>query len=491
MNLAQFMDGIQAAAAMAGPIAATALWQGAAIALGLALCLRLTPRVSANVRFVVWTAGFAALVALPFLQQIAQDGVAMGSGPGLKPWLQVDLRWGVAIGALWMVGSLIRVVDLAIHCLRLRRLWKAAVPVKQRMALPARAGGRKTVEICTTQELDRPSVIGFFAPRILIPEWLYERLTGAELDQIVLHEVEHLRRCDDWTNLLQKLCLVLFPLNPALWWMERQLCKEREMACDEGVIAITQAPRAYAACLTSLAERGLERKAEALSLGAWQRRPELVRRVQSILRRGRILSPVASGALVATLGGSLLVVSIELARCPQFVAFVPTQNTTLTARSAQDEGTDAVDAVYRLDAHRMAGFRAVETKSVMQAAKPVAHMQSAATHRRMPKSAAGTARVQEIKTKLTAPRTGPTQEKQDQQWIMLTSWEQIVTSRAPAAADMRSDEASNSDSQPGIQIATRITVTQLVFKVVRADSKSSQSSQPKAVFRDGWLVFQL
>ena len=56
------------------------------------------------------------------------------------------------------------------------------------------------------------------------------------------------------------------------------------MACDDGVIRVTRAPRAYAACLASLAERGLQRRAEALSLGAWQRRPELVHRVHSILR---------------------------------------------------------------------------------------------------------------------------------------------------------------------------------------------------------------
>ncbi len=54
-------------------------------------------------------------------------------------------------------------------------------------------------------------MIGFFAPRILIPEWLYLRLTPGELEQVVLHEAEHLRRRDDWTNLLQKLAWFCFP----------------------------------------------------------------------------------------------------------------------------------------------------------------------------------------------------------------------------------------------------------------------------------------
>ena len=90
--------------------------------------------------------------------------------------------------------------------MRLRRLWKAARPIELSAALAAPLknlrGGRVT--ICTTEMLDRPSVIGFLAPRILIPKWLMARLTQGELEQIVLHEAEHLRRFDDWTNLVQK-----------------------------------------------------------------------------------------------------------------------------------------------------------------------------------------------------------------------------------------------------------------------------------------------
>ncbi len=133
-------------------------------------------------------------------------------------------------------------------------------------------GADAAAQVCTTTELDRPSVIGFFAPRILIPEWLYARLTREELEHVILHESEHLRRYDDWINLAQKLCLVVFPLNPALAWMERRLCREREMACDDGVVRATQAPRAYAACLASLAERGLNgSRRRYLALFHWAR----------------------------------------------------------------------------------------------------------------------------------------------------------------------------------------------------------------------------
>ena len=138
-----------------------------------------------------------------------------------------------------------------------RRIGRAARPVAAPAELRSamKLAGRRPVELCTSQEVEKPCVVGFFRPRILVPGWLLAELSADELSQIVLHELEHLRRLDDLTNLLQKFLLALLPLHPGLFFIERQLCREREMACDEGVVRRTRAPRAYAACLASVAER--------------------------------------------------------------------------------------------------------------------------------------------------------------------------------------------------------------------------------------------
>jgi hypothetical protein len=204
----------------------------------------------------------------------------------------------------------------------------------------SKIGGRQAV-VCTSDEVDRPTVIGFFAPKILIPGWLLEKLTAAELEQVVLHETGHLGRADDWMNLLQKIALVVFPLNPVLTWVERRLCLERELAVDESVLRACAgkagAAKAYAACLATLAEYRLERRAIvprlALVLGAlgresnpsqqagWGPRSELGRRVGRILRRGESMKPL-HGRLV--LGGAmlgLLGAAVGLERCPPVVGF--------------------------------------------------------------------------------------------------------------------------------------------------------------------------
>jgi beta-lactamase regulating signal transducer with metallopeptidase domain len=552
----------------AAPIAVTAVWQGAVVACGLAICLRLAPRTSAEHRFAVWAAAFVSLVSLPLVSRFpdfvsrfadfssaAVGGVSSAARTATVggPWLQLDIRWSMAICALWAVATLVRAGDLAVHSLRLRKLWKDAVPVELGGRFTESAAGlwsRGRVEICTTTTLQRPSVIGFLKPRILIPDWLFRKLTPGELEQIVLHESEHLRRRDDWTNLFQKVCLVLFPLNPALVWIERRLCREREMACDDGVIRVTHAPRAYAACLASLAERGLERRAEALSLGAWQRRPELVGRVHSILRRKHTLGTLGTRALLGTLGCGLLVGSIELARCPQLIAFVPERNVDASLATApvdlQIPAARMINTSYhvsdtpaRLPDFRRAtagvstplGARNARNSAqddspflnakighatlVRDAVKAEAPIESRAA---FAEAASGSVRPEMLKAEMQGQRPVAGQEQQgqqQQQWIVLTTWEQVQTSNQNAGnqnagyrnsgltADYETDTNATTDGttngtangtgsanvQHGRLPVNQITVTQFIFRIIPA---STSSSQPAAVpWRDGWFVIQL
>jgi hypothetical protein len=382
-------------------------------------------------------------------------------------------------------------------------------------ASPVRPPARP-IEICTTRDLDRPSVIGFFAPRILIPEWLFSRLTPGELEQVVLHEAEHLHRRDDWTNLLQKLFLVVFPLNPALAWMERRLCREREMACDEGVVRRTQAPRAYAACLTTLAERGLQqrelqRRAQALSLGAFERRPELVHRVHSILRRKQALHPLAAGALVSVLGCGLVVGSVELARSPQLVAFVaasePDAKTALSAPpQAQipgiarasyaptgEPGLTATDAVF----HPSAQFHEIDTKAIVPANRN-ATARPPARPRRSDDSSAGMTETARSDADHTAPRaelvkavaqTSSEAPVQGQQFVVLAAWEEVETSvmRTRAIADYDTgagapQQTGDSTSQSATTRATEITVTRIILLVYPAGSATATQPAPTPGF---------
>jgi beta-lactamase regulating signal transducer with metallopeptidase domain len=552
----------------ASPVALDAMWQGAAVALGLLLCLRLAPRVSAAHRFAAWAAGFAVVVALPFLPFVAHLAPAVSAGVGTaaasspaKPWFEFDIRWALAIAAIWFGASAYRLIEVGAHSLRLRKLWASATPISNAelsASLASALRAHRRVEICITEALDRPSVIGFFAPRILIPTWLYTRLTPQELLQVVLHEAEHLRRHDDWTNLIQKFSLVLFPLNPALAWIERRLCREREMACDEGVVRLTRRPRAYAACLTSLAERrlerNLERRAEALSLAAWQRRPELVHRVHGILARKPALSPAMARVLLSVVGGGLIFGSVELARCPQLVGFAakPQPQQIAQADAVINRQAHLNQVAYRpLNAASLAAsehaYRVVRTNTILPAsggeaapvpvrdARPVANSSAAVARetdeRQIGQSEIAAKDARNGKPHMTLLRAtmsetaradaeaSPAGDAEAPQYIVLTAWTQVQATPQSSQVSADYDAAAPAEQQRAAQMqtgdgnattsavpATQITVTRLIFRIdpistasaaskgsttkFQSDSKSVQ--QPAVIpFGNGWLVFQL
>ncbi len=343
------MRGAEDVSRLAANSVVSGLWQGMLLAAGASFCLRLLPRTTAAIRFAIWTAVFGASALLPVLHGYAGrfSGATSSAGTGVL----VDVRWSFAIAALWLGASLLRVVMLSTGALRLRRVWRRATPVDagadEWKALLQ--GAKRRVQVCTSQDVDRPCVIGFFLPRILIPQELYSRLSAKELQQIVLHEMGHLRRGDDWMNLLQKMGLVLVPLNPVLVWIERRLCFERELACDEEVLLRTGAPKAYATCLANLAEHRLKREASSLSLGAWERRSELACRVHRILRPGERMTGMQARVAVGVMSIALVGGAVELSRCPQLVSF-----------SGQGMGTLRTQAAERLAAvpvaARAAGF---------------------------------------------------------------------------------------------------------------------------------------
>ena len=510
------LAGCRALSLRAASLALAAVWQGALIASLLAFCLRFLPRVSAAGRFAVWTAAFVALIALPLLGPLAAllsapgDVASAAAQSATAPWLRLDARWSLPIAALWAALSLYRSINLAVHSLRLSRFWKHAQLAAldpSLSSLPASIDSRRPVQVCTTTALERPSVIGFFRPRILIPDWLFDRLTPAELRQIVLHEAEHLRRGDDWTNLFQKLALVLFPLNPALIWIERRLCREREMACDEAVVEATRQPRAYAACLAGLAERGLERTLrcprQALSLGAWQRRPELVHRVHSILRCGPRLSPLAARILLSGLGCALLVGSVELSRCPQIVAFVsaPTSSTPQASLLSAAAAPAPLPIAARFTPAANREERALKGHGFSRAATA---SRSVSGFRHEGKSLVNTDiyYVQPARGIQTgaASLTSHQQLDRNPQWIVLTTFEEVESAGpAPVLTADYEDSGQSSEvndankagekSQKTSQPTGKITLTRLIVRVFPANSISAPSVI--APTRAGWLVLQL
>jgi hypothetical protein len=77
--------------------------------------------------------------------------------------------------------------------------------------------------------------LGFLRPVILFPVGLLNQLTAKETEAILLHELAHISRNDHRWVVVQQLVRDLFFYHPLVYWLDSQLDREREFACDDRV----------------------------------------------------------------------------------------------------------------------------------------------------------------------------------------------------------------------------------------------------------------
>jgi Zn-dependent protease with chaperone function len=167
------------------------------------------------------------------------------------------------------------------------------------------------------------AVLGCGRPVIAVAPALVTTLEAGELDRVVVHEWAHVQRRDDLVNLLQIAVRVVAGWHPAVWWIDRRLQAEREIACDEATVALTGAPKSYAACLVKLAGLRAEARA-ALAAPAVLTASGLRARVSRIVAREAFLAPRRAVAFAAAGAAVLATVSVLVAqtRLVEKAAFV-------------------------------------------------------------------------------------------------------------------------------------------------------------------------
>jgi beta-lactamase regulating signal transducer with metallopeptidase domain len=328
---------LQTAAQISGERVLNAVPEGFLIAIFAWVLLRVLRRQNSGTRFAVWFLALLTVAALPMLGFGAGEGL-MGAGTSsamlwgsLRPAITIPGRWALFVFLAWALGASVGLLRLATGLWRLRQLRRSCTAILAADLDPAvRATvnaivASRPVTIATSEGVRVPAAIGFWRPTIVLPEWALRELRSKDLNVILLHEFAHLRRWDDWTNLIQKIVRALFFFHPAVWWIENRLAVEREMACDDAVLAETANPHGYASCLVSLLEKSV---AHRLSDKRWSMAQAAVDRARvASLRLAQILDknrPAATRVWKPALGmaGAFSVVCLmALPFAPQFVAF--------------------------------------------------------------------------------------------------------------------------------------------------------------------------
>ena len=299
--------------------------EGVVIALFAWVVLRLSGRRSSSTRFAVWFFALMAIAALPLLHGFALSATSGGARVPASAFT-LPGSWVNLIFLGWASIAGLGVLRVAFGLWRVQKLRAGSTALEPstldpRLQRTLQEFASRSVTLAVSEQLQIPAAIGFFRPRVVFPAWSMRELSPDELNAVLIHELAHLRRWDDWTNLTQKVLRSLFFFHPAVWWVESQISLEREMACDDIVLSRRVSPRSYAECLVSVAEKSFLRRSLALAQAAVSRMRHTSRRVTQILdsnrsRGTRVWKPALG--LVAIFSTLCLVV---VARAPEVIAF--------------------------------------------------------------------------------------------------------------------------------------------------------------------------
>ena len=165
------------------------------------------------------------------------------------------------LGLIWIAGIALVLGVWALRWFRMRRLVRAMSPVRCGLftEILGRLGGpSQRVRLCAAPSTLEPGVFGVFRPTLVIPEGIEHRLTDAQVEGVLRHELEHVRRRDNLFAALQMVVEAVFWFHPLVWWLGSRMFDDRERACDEAVLEQFNQPRAYAQGILRVCEHYLE-----------------------------------------------------------------------------------------------------------------------------------------------------------------------------------------------------------------------------------------
>lgn len=301
---------------------------------GYVLCLLLARfATSAAMRFAIWLSFlFAAATYWLFSVAQAYEVFSTGAASGMRPASAVS---GFPVALSMSTAEVLGRFFVATMCFYLAALlalvilglWKRVqlyFAIRHRV-LPSSelktAFHKVAWEIqappCSVwllPGLSSPASVGWLTPAIYLPadEKLEET---ADLHQILLHELSHIRRRDGLWETLARLCRCVVFFHPFIHKAFSSLRLERELACDLVVVRSNPGTRDFYADMllrfgwkTSAADQP-----DHIGIGFTSQSAVLTARIQSILRGERVYSKWSSAARAILSTGA----------CWSFAAIVP------------------------------------------------------------------------------------------------------------------------------------------------------------------------
>ncbi len=228
----------------------------------------LEKRVSSNTHHLLWINALLCLTALPFLPTLINH--ATSNMATTNAWLEITVTptstpagsstfsylwlWAVYfVPVIWLLAKMGVAID------HLRRIQQRSGPVTNQTTrvllsdLRTQLGIKRSVELRSSHQIDSPMSFGLLQPHIILPaqsrHWSPSMMTD-----VLLHELNHIKRLDWITMMLARFVATLYWINPLVWFAVKRLNDEAENSCDTAVLHAGRNDTDYAGSLLSVAQ---------------------------------------------------------------------------------------------------------------------------------------------------------------------------------------------------------------------------------------------
>jgi GWxTD domain-containing protein len=212
-------------------------------------------------------------------------------------WFESQATW---LLTLWLIGACLLLTRSVAAWLRARRLVS-----RQLTPLPAEISraaerlavslGVKRVRFHSSARVASALVFGWLKPVIVLPAAAIGRLSEAEIEALLAHELAHVMRQDFFVNLLQTFVECALFYHPCVWWVSARMRHERELCCDDVAVAVCRDEILYSKALLRLEELRME---PALAATGGRLRDRIQRLLNTPETRRISAAPVVALALL-------------------------------------------------------------------------------------------------------------------------------------------------------------------------------------------------
>ncbi len=107
------------------------------------------------------------------------------------------------------------------------------------------------VKVFESHRINSAFTFGFLKPIIVLPVGFFTSIPPEQIEAVLLHELYHIKYRDYLVNIMTMTFEVIFFYHPVMWWLAKNIRKERENRCDDQVTQIID-KKVYAHALLNM-----------------------------------------------------------------------------------------------------------------------------------------------------------------------------------------------------------------------------------------------